>query len=54
MQCIFISLCNKFISANLKKILNKIPEAKGDKDVLASALDRLEPLITAANICESK
>lgn len=48
-----ISLCNQFIPANLKKILNKIPEAKGDKDLLASALDKLEPLITAANICKS-
>lgn len=36
--------------ANLKKILNKIAEAKGDRDLITAAMDKLQPLITAANI----
>lgn len=40
----------RLFTANLKKILQKFPDAKGDKDLIAAALDNLEPLITAANI----
>lgn len=38
------------IPANLKNILSKIVEAKGDKDLSTAAMDKLLPLITAANI----
>lgn len=40
-------------AANLKKILQKFPDADGDEKLVASAFDALEPLITAANIGES-
>ncbi|XP_031630182.1 histone PARylation factor 1-like [Contarinia nasturtii] len=36
--------------ANLKKILSQFTEAKGDKDRIIAAMDKLQPLITAANI----
>lgn len=42
---------NEFdFSANLKRILNKFAEANGDKDLITAAKDKLQPLITAANI----
>lgn len=41
------------LAANLKKILNKITEAKGNKELITSAMDHLQPLITAANIGEN-
>lgn len=40
------------LAANLKKILNKITGAKGNKELITSAMDHLQPLITAANIGE--
>lgn len=40
------------ILANLKKILNKITEANGDEELITAAMDKLQPIITAANIGE--
>lgn len=39
-------------TANLKKILGKIVDAKGDAELITTAMDKLQPLITAANIGE--
>lgn len=36
--------------ANLKKTLSQFTEANGDKDLITAAMDKLQPLITAANI----
>lgn len=36
--------------ANLKKILNKFSEAKGDQERIDAAMEELQPLIRAANI----
>lgn len=41
------------ILANLKKILSKITDAKGDEEMITAAMDKLQPLITAANIGKS-
>lgn len=38
--------------ANLKKMLAKLSTADGDQDAINAALDKLQPLITAANIGE--
>lgn len=45
---------NYNISANLKNILSKFTKAKGDKDLVIAAMDKLQPLITAANIGKSR
>lgn len=41
-----------WFTANLKKILGKIVDANGDADLITAAMDKLQPLITAANIGE--
>lgn len=46
----FRSLFRISILANLKKILSQITEAKGDRELITAAMDKLQPLITAANI----
>lgn len=38
--------------ANLKKILAKLTQAHGDQSEIDAAMDKLQPLITAANIGE--
>lgn len=48
---LFFSL-SILILANLKKILNKITEANGDEELITAAMDKLQPIITAANIGE--
>lgn len=37
-------------TANLKKILKKITDAEGDSDMISTAIEQLQPLITAASI----